>query len=164
MTGPYPGLVSNNVIDAFLLNAERIGHGIEFAKLPDLAQLYAEEGIPLEICPISNQILGYVTDLRDHPAVTLMRSGVRISLNPDDPAIFGYTGVTHDWTAAVLAWDLSLSEVKRLIVNSIEDAGMTDDEKDELMTVWQTEWDEFILRIVEEGAIDSGYWTNPEAA
>ncbi|NOQ21371.1 MAG: hypothetical protein GQ565_01800 [Candidatus Aegiribacteria sp.] len=142
--GPYPGNVNNNVIDAYLLGVERVGHGIELAKLPELAVMYAEEGIPLEICPISNQILGYTPDLRNHPAVPLMRNGVRISINPDDPAMFGYTGVTFDFTVAVLAWDLSLSDVKRLIMNSIEDAAMTDSEEDELMSLWQGKWDEFI--------------------
>jgi adenosine deaminase CECR1 len=126
LTGPYPGNVNNNVIDAFLLNSERVGHGIELAKLPELAEMYAEEGIP------------------NHPAVPLMRTGVRISISPDDPAMFGYTGVTFDYVVAVLAWDLSLSEVKRLIINSIEDAAMTDAEKAELMSTWQTEWDIFV--------------------
>jgi adenosine deaminase CECR1 len=147
-TGPYPGRVNNNVIDAYLLGVERVGHGIELAKLPDLANMYAQAGIPLEICPVSNQILGYVADLRDHPAVPLMRSGVRISINPDDPAMFGYTGVTHDWVAVTLAWDLTLGDIKRLIVNSIEDAAMTDQERAELMTRWQTQWDAFIGEVV----------------
>jgi len=144
LTGPYPGSINNNVIDAYLLGAERVGHGIELAKLPRLAELYAEEGLPLEICPISNQILGYVPDLRDHPAVTLMRSGVRISINPDDPAMFQSNGVTADWMAAVLAWDLTLADLKQLILNSIEDAAMTNDERTDLMDRWQTEWDRFI--------------------
>ena len=149
LAGPYPGNVNNNVIDAYLLGADRVGHGIELAKLPELALMYAEEGIPLEICPVSNQILGYVPDLRNHPAVPLMRSGVRISINPDDPAMFGYTGVTIDFTVAVLAWDLSLSDLKRLIMNSIEDAAMTDSEAAELMSLWRIEWDEFISFIIE---------------
>jgi len=151
LLGPYPGDVNNNVIDAFLLNVQRVGHGIELVKLPELAEMYALEGIPLEICPVSNQILGYVSDLRNHPAVPLMRTGVRISINPDDPAMFGYTGVTFDYVAATLAWDLSLSEVKGLIINSIEDAAMTDAEEAELMRSWQAEWDMFISEAAGSG-------------
>jgi len=63
--------------------------------------------------------------------------------------MFGYTGVTLDFVAASLAWDLSLSEVKRLLINSIEDAAMTDEEEAELMALWQIEWDMFITKIVE---------------
>lgn len=147
-TGPCPGRINNNVIDAYLLEVERVGHGIELVKLPELADMYAQAGIPLEICPISNQILGYVADLRNHPAVPLMRSGVRISINPDDPAMFGYTGVTHDWIVATLAWDLTLGDMKRLIIHSMEDAAMTEDEKDELMARWQLSWDAFIESVV----------------
>jgi len=109
--------------------------------------MYAEAGIPLEICPISNQLLGYTPDLREHPAVTLIREGVRISINPDDPAIFQSNGVTCDWVVAVLAWDLTLADVKRLILNSIEDAAMTDGEKLDLLRRWQTEWDAFIAGV-----------------
>ena len=150
LTGPYPGTVNNNMVDAYLLGAERVGHGIELAKLPELASMYASEGIPLEICPISNQVLGYVPDLRNHPAVPLMRSGIRISINPDDPAIFGSGGVTCDFVVAVLAWDLSLADVKRLIMNSIEDAAMTEEENAELMYSWQLRWDEFIDSQIED--------------
>lgn len=150
LEGPYPGVVNNNVIDAYLLGAERVGHGIELAKLPELAALYAAEEIPLEICPISNQVLGYVPDLRNHPAVPLMRSGVRISINPDDPAMFGSSAVTYDFVVAVLAWDLSLSDVKRLIMNSIEDAAMTDSEKAELMDSWQIRWNAFVYSFSED--------------
>jgi len=144
LTGPYPGTVNNNMIDAYLLGAERVGHGIELVKLPELASMYASEGIHLEICPISNQVLGYVPDLRNHPAILLMRSGIRISINPDDPAIFGSGGVTCDFVVAVLAWDLSLADLKCLIMNSIEDAAMTEEEKAELMDSWEIRWDDFI--------------------
>ncbi len=154
LTGPYPGTVNNNMIDAYLLGAERVGHGIELAKLPELASMYAAEGIPLEICPISNQVLGYVPDLRNHPAVPLMRSGIRISINPDDPAIFGSNGVTCDFVVAVLAWDLSLADVKGLIMNSIEDAAMTEEEKAELMESWELRWDEFIDSRVREYLVE----------
>jgi hypothetical protein len=41
--------------------------------------------------------------------------------------------VTHDWTAAALAWDLSPAEVKRPMMSSIDDADMTDEEKTVLM-------------------------------
>ncbi len=150
LTGPYPGTVNNNMIDAYLLGAERVGHGIELAKLPELASMYASEGIPLEICPISNQVLGYVPDLRNHPAILLMRSGIRISINPDDPAIFGSGGVTCDFVVAVLAWDLSLADLKCLIMNSIEDAAMTEEEKAELMDSWEIRWDEFIYSCLVE--------------
>ncbi len=132
------------MIDAYLLGAERVGHGIELVKLPELASMYASEGIHLEICPISNQVLGYVPDLRNHPAILLMRSGIRISINPDDPAIFGSGGVTCDFVVAVLAWDLSLADLKCLIMNSIEDAAMTEEEKAELMDSWEIRWDDFI--------------------
>ena len=52
----------------------------------------------LEVAPISNQILRYVS-LETHPAAALALDGVRIVLASDDPLVFGYTGLTLDWRA-----------------------------------------------------------------
>ncbi len=81
-----------------------------------------------------------------------MRSGVRISINPDDPAMFGSGGVTCDFVVAVLAWDLTLADLKRLIMNSIEDAAMSDQERAELMDSWLVRWDEFVIEQATPGS------------
>ena len=44
-------------MDAFLLNATRIGHGFAINKHPLIKQLIEMRRIPLEVCPISNQVL-----------------------------------------------------------------------------------------------------------
>lgn len=73
----------------------------------------------LEICPISNQMLRYTSDLRLHPANALLHKGVQCVLANDDPQILGNTGLTYDFISAFLAWDLDLWQIKQLIVNSI---------------------------------------------
>ena len=45
-----------NVIDAILLNATRIGHGYSITKHPEALKIIKERDIPIEICPISNQV------------------------------------------------------------------------------------------------------------
>ena len=45
-----------------------------------------EKNIAIELCPISNQVLKLVDDLRNHPIVELIQDGnFPIVIAPDDP-------------------------------------------------------------------------------
>ncbi|MBQ6001646.1 MAG: hypothetical protein IJL18_02195 [Synergistaceae bacterium] len=142
------------MIDAYILGAKRIGHGFNLFRYPELEKKLIENHIALEVCPISNQLLGYVSDLRDHHAKNYLKRGVPVVLAPDDPFMFSTRGSTYDFYAAVLAWDLGLSELKQLCINSIEYSGGTDNERQELKAVWQESWDEFIKRWSEPSGLD----------
>jgi len=74
----------------------------------------------VEVCPVSNVILGYVGDLRNHTAVQLIQNGVPISISSDDPGLFGYDGVTLDYVYATLAWQLTIRDLKMLCLNNIK--------------------------------------------
>lgn len=46
------------------------------------------EQIALEICPISNLRLGYLSDLRQHPIIEYIKRGVPVVIASDDPVFF----------------------------------------------------------------------------
>ncbi len=81
----------------------------------------------LEVCPLSNQLLGYTPDLSKHPAAGYIKRGLNVTLNSDDCAIFDTAYLTDDLLAAYLCWDLSLADIKRCLLNSLQgDPDLTD--------------------------------------
>ena len=135
---------SDNVIDAYLLGADRIGHGTNLYRFPSLMERIREAGTCLEICPISNQTLRYVTDLRIHPAMECLKRGLPVCLSSDDPAYQEHATLTDDFFAAIVCWDLGLAEIKQLCMNSITYASVDDIQKEELMHSWEKQWNAFL--------------------
>lgn len=135
---------SDNVIDAYLLGADRIGHGLNLYRFPDIMDLVKKDGICLEVCPVSNQTLRYVNDLRSHPAVEYLKRAVPISICSDDPAYLEHETLTDDFFAAILCWDLGLEEIKQLCMNSITYSAVDETQKEELMKNWEEQWKAFL--------------------
>lgn len=72
-----------------ILKVDRIDHGVRSAEDPDLVRLLAERQIPLTVCPLSNVYLKIFPSLRQHNLARLLRAGVLVSINSDDPPYFG---------------------------------------------------------------------------
>ena len=72
-----------------VLVADRIQHGIRAVEDPALLELLVERDVCLDVCPTSNIVLGSVAAYDEHPLPALLASGVRVSLNADDPVMFG---------------------------------------------------------------------------
>ncbi|MFG1872936.1 adenosine deaminase [Micromonospora arborensis] len=73
------------------LGAERIGHGISAAQDPELLTYLAERQIGMEICPTSNVRTRAVANLDEHPLPRLVEAGLLVTINSDDPPMFGTT-------------------------------------------------------------------------
>ena len=137
---------NENLYDAVLLGTRRIGHALALIRHPLLLREVKTRDIAIEVCPISNQLLGFVTDLRTHPAAHYINDNIPIVLSSDDPGIFQST-LTHDFYAAYMAWGLDLKALKQLAMNSLHYSTMTPQEKERSLTVWQERWASFIAWI-----------------
>ncbi|XP_005107463.1 adenosine deaminase AGSA-like [Aplysia californica] len=139
-----------NLVDAILLNTTRIGHGYALSKHPSLVKLVREKQIAVEVNPISNQLLGLVKDVRNHPMVGLMADDFPIVISSDDPATWEALPLSHDFYVTFMAMsgeDADLSFLKQLILNSFKYSVMKPAERKRAMDLWKDKWSEFINNV-----------------
>ena len=103
-----------------VLGAERIDHGIRAVEDSALVADLARRAIPLDICPTSNTVLGIVPGLGRHPVDDLRRQGVKVSLNTDDPVLYGIDlAGEYALCAETFAWGRhELSAIARTSIES----------------------------------------------
>jgi adenosine deaminase len=102
------------------LRPERIGHGVRSIDDPRLVERLAELAIPLEVCPSSNVATGVYASIEDHPFRRLRDAGVVMTLNSDDPAMFG-SWVSDEYRVARDAFgfdDQALADIARAGVHA----------------------------------------------
>lgn len=112
-----------NMMDALLLNTKRIGHAFALPKHPQLWSTIKKRNIAIEVSPLSNQVLGYVWDLRNHPASFLIAENFPIVITADDPGMWNAKGLSYDFYYAFMALapaEADLKFLKQLALNSIK--------------------------------------------
>ena len=144
--GEANSIKNKNLFDIPLLDNRRIGHGLNLALFPELIKEIKAKNNLIEINPLSNQILGYVNDLRNHPARILLRNGVQGSISNDDPGVFGYNGLGYDFWSVFIAWELDLRAIKKLVFNSIEYSSLSKNEKEISLKELHKRWNKFVLQ------------------
>ena len=111
-----------------VLQVERIDHGVRAEEDAALMTRLQQTRMPLTVCPLSNLKLCVVKDLREHNLARMLRDGLCVTINSDDPAYFGgYMNTNFIATADAL--DLSKEELGQLARNSFEAAFVSDEQK-----------------------------------
>ncbi|MEU9416295.1 adenosine deaminase [Streptomyces sp. NPDC048272] len=101
------------------LGAERIGHGTTSVRDPELLAYLAEHRIALEVCPTSNIATRVVTDMDAHPVKEMVAAGVLVTINSDDPPMFG-SDLNNEYAVAARLLDLDERGLAQLAKNAVE--------------------------------------------
>jgi aminodeoxyfutalosine deaminase len=101
------------------LRAERIGHGTSATQDPALLKHLADHRIALEVCPTSNLATRVVADLADHPVKEMVAAGVLVTINSDDPPMFG-SDLNNEYAVAARLLDLDERGLAGLAKNAVE--------------------------------------------
>lgn len=75
-----------------LLKVNRIDHGVRAVEDNNLLKKLAKEEITLTVCPLSNTRLKVFNTMSDHTLPKLLKAGIKVTLNSDDPAYFFWGG------------------------------------------------------------------------
>jgi adenosine deaminase len=100
------------------LQIERIGHGARAGEDEELLAYLAETRLPLELCPLSNVRTGVVRCIDEHPARKLFERGLLLTINTDDPKMFGNC-LAEEYRLLEERLGFSRPELRGLILNGI---------------------------------------------
>lgn len=124
-----------SVWGALNLGVERIGHGLHAGQDPELVEELSQRQIPIEICLTSNLRTGCCTSLPEHPVRNYFDHGLMITLNTDDPAMFG-TSLTREYQLAQSAFGFTDEHLRELARNSFEASFLPAEKKLELLNLF----------------------------
>ena len=110
---------AESIWSAINIGAERIGHALSAQHDGELLEMLAKKQIPLEICITSNLRTGCCTRLEDHPVRQYFDCGLMVTLNSDDPTMFG-SNLNDEYLLAHRSFGLTLEHLRELAGNSIE--------------------------------------------
>ena len=124
-----------SVWGALNLRAERIGHGLTAAHDADLIEELAYRQIPVELCITSNLRTGACKSLADHPVKNYFDRGLMITLNTDDPALFGTT-LSREYQLAQQTFGFTDEHLRELARNSFEASFLPAEKKLEFLNLF----------------------------
>lgn len=109
-----------------IMDVERLDHGTNIVEDPDLVALAAQRKIGLTACPLSNSFVS--PDMKGNEITELLKAGVQISINSDDPAYFkGY--ISDNYYAVAQKYQLTQAQIIQLAKNSFNAAWISDQQK-----------------------------------
>ncbi len=101
------------------LAPRRLAHGVSVGFDAEVTALAKERRVGLDMCLTSNLRTRAVDSLADHPALRLLRDGLLVTLNTDDPGLFGID-LTHEWEVARDEMGFALEDLRTATANALQ--------------------------------------------
>ena len=112
------------------LKVKRIDHGVQCLKDKRLIEKLRNSQTPLTVCPLSNIKLQVFKKLEEHNLKKMLDQKLMVMINSDDPAYFGGY-INKNLIECQAALNLSLNEVKTLLINSFKSSFLKEEKKRE---------------------------------
>ncbi|MBI4245072.1 MAG: adenosine deaminase [Planctomycetes bacterium] len=100
-------------------NCDRIGHGIFVLEDDEVVKLASKRNVTFEVCPTSNRHTGGWSGTEPHPVREMLRRGIKVTLNTDNPQISG-TSLSNEFETSIKNSSIKESDIKTLLHNSCE--------------------------------------------
>ena len=120
---------------ALNLKAERIGHGLTAGQDPELMEELAQRQVPVEICVTSNLRTGCCADVAAHPVRRYFDEGLMLTINSDDPAMFG-ASLVGEYELVQRQFGFSDDHLRELARNSFEASFLAAEKKVEFLNLF----------------------------
>jgi len=113
------------------LDVERIGHGVTAIQDPKLVKYLLKKNVSVEMCPVSNLKTKVVHSIQNHPIRDLFDKGLNVTVNSDDPTMFG-TNMNNEYHTLHGELGFTLPDLFHLSLNAIESSFLPQERKDRL--------------------------------
>ncbi len=130
-----------------VLKVERVDHGYHVVDDAALVEECRAAGVFFTCCPSTTLYTTEYTDLSapDHAIRRMIDAGLRVTLNTDDPPMFG-TDLGAEFAMAAKALALTPAELKACTINAIDASWLDEGTK----RAWRAEWTAEIDRLEAE--------------
>lgn len=113
------------------LAVDRIGHGTRAEEDDALLEHLLVARTPLEMCPLSNVRTGTVESIERHPIRRYFDRGLLVTVNTDDPGMFG-NSLVEEFDLLAGQFGFEDREILQLMRNAIDASWADEDRKVEL--------------------------------
>lgn len=134
------GIPENIITSIKDLKAERIGHGISAHLDEEVFEFIKENKIPLEICISSNVQTKGVQSFEVHPIKKYLDEGIMVTVNADNTTVSNTT-LAKEYEILMNKQGFTLEDIKKAILNGVKSSFASEEEKKELLKVFEDEMD-----------------------